>query len=96
MCKRLLFDLPHGRPPNRGVEHNIVLEEGTPPIQIPHFKHPKKLIYDIYKAIQELLELGLIIPSSSPYASSIVLVKKKDGTLRMCIEIRALQEDHKK
>ena len=30
--EKVLRDLPHGRPPNRGVEHNIVLEEGTPPI----------------------------------------------------------------
>ena len=38
-------DLPHGRPPDRGVEHNIVLEEGTSPIQIPPYRHPKKIIY---------------------------------------------------
>ena len=36
------------------------------------------------------MKLGLIRPRSSPYAYSIVLVKKKDGTLRMCIDFRAL------
>ena len=40
-------DLPHGRPPDRGVEHNIFLEEGTSPIQIPPYRHPKKFIYEI-------------------------------------------------
>ena len=84
-------DLPHGRTPDRGVEHNIVLEEGTSPIQIPPYRHPKIFIDEIEKAIQEILELGLIIPISSPYASSIVLVKKKYGTLRMCIDFRALK-----
>ena len=85
-------DLPHGRPPDRGVEHNIVLEEGTSPIQIPHYINPKKFIDDIEKDIQELLELGLIRPRSSPYASSIVLVKKKYGTLRMCIDFSDLNK----
>ena len=57
--------LPHGRWPDRGFEHNIVLEEGTSPIQIPPYIHPMKLIYEIEKSIQELLYLGLIRPSSS-------------------------------
>ena len=59
------------------VEHNTVLEEGTQPIHIPPYRNPKKLRDEIEKAIQELLELGLIRPSSSPYASLVVLVKKR-------------------
>ena len=39
------------------------------------------------------MELGLTRPSSSPYASSIVMVKKKDGTLRMCIDFRAFNKN---
>ena len=50
--EKVFKDLPHGRPPDRGVEHNIVLEEGTPPIQIPPYRHPKKFRDGIKKAIQ--------------------------------------------
>jgi hypothetical protein len=41
---------------------------------------------EIEKTIRELLKMGHIQLSSSPFASSVVLVKKKDGTLRMCID----------
>ena len=43
--------------------------------------------------IKELLELGYIRPSSSLFASSVVLVKKKNGTLRMCIDYQALNKN---
>ena len=48
--EKVFRDIPHGRPPNRGFENNIVLEEGTSHIQIPPYKHPK------------ILDMRLIIP----------------------------------
>ena len=92
MYEIVFRDLPHGRPHDRGVDHNIVLEKGTPPIQITPYRHTNKFRDDIEKAIQEILELGLIRPRSIPYASSVVLVKKKHGTLRMCIDFRDLNK----
>ena len=47
---------------------------------------------EIEKTIKELMELGYIRPSSSPFVSSMLLVKKKDGTLQMCFDYRALDK----
>ena len=54
------------------------------------YQHPKKYKDEIEKSIQELLAMGHIQPSSSPFASPVVLVKEKDGTMKICIDYRAL------
>jgi len=65
------------------------LEEGEKPVIITPYRHPKKYKDEIENTIKELLDIGHIMPSSSPFASSVVLVKKKDGTMRMCIDYMA-------
>jgi hypothetical protein len=84
--------IPPGRPPDRGFEHTIEIEEGAKPVITTPYRHPKKFKDEIEKAIKELLDMGHIRPSSSPFTSSVVLVKKKDGTMRMCIYYRALNK----
>jgi hypothetical protein len=88
--QKVFGDIPLGRPPDRGFEHIIELEEGTRAMITTSYRHPKAYKDEIEKTIKELLAMGHIRPSSSPFASSVVLVKKKDGTLRMCIDYRAL------
>ena len=56
------------------------------------YKHLKKFKYKIERGIKDLLDLGLIKKSLSPFASSMVLVKKKDGMLSMCINYRGLNK----
>jgi len=47
---------------------------------------------EIKKQVQELLEKGFIKPSTSPCGSPIILVRKKNGSWRMCIDYRALKK----
>ena len=60
----------------------------------PIYCQPRRLSYrekeEVTKNVDELLEKGIIRPSYSPYASPLVLVKKKTGELRMCIDYRSL------
>ena len=90
--KRVFKAIPPGIPPNRGFEQIIVLEEGANPVITTPYHHPKHYKEEIQKTIKELLDMGHIRPSSKPFAFSVVLVKKKDGTLRMCIDYRALNK----
>jgi len=56
------------------------------------YRNPKILKDEIEKAVKVFLEMGHINPSSSPSASSVVLVKKKYGTMKMCIDYRELNK----
>jgi hypothetical protein len=84
--------IPPSVPPDRGFEHIIELEAGAKPVITTPYRHPKKYKDEIEKAIKELPDMGHIKPSSSPFSSSVVLVKKKDGMMRMCIDFRALNK----
>lgn len=63
---------------------------------VPFHYAPRRLSYleklDVQRKICEMIEEGIITPSDSPYASAIVLVKKKDGGTRMCVDYRALNK----
>jgi hypothetical protein len=56
------------------------------------YRHPKKFKDEIEKAIKELLGMVHIRPNTSPFAFSVILVLKKDDTLQMCIDYRALNK----
>ena len=78
---RVFREIPLGRPPDRGFELTIELKEGDNPMITTHYIHLKEFKDETEKTIKELLAMGHIRLSSSPFASSVVLVKMKDGTM---------------
>ncbi|KAJ9519372.1 hypothetical protein QJQ45_023170 [Haematococcus lacustris] len=84
--------MPEGLPPDRKVGHTIRLEPGAVPPYRRMYKLSPREDAEVRKQVAELLAKGLIEPSSSPYGAPILFVQKKDGTLRMCIDYRALNK----
>ena len=79
-------------PPDRDIEFLIELLPGTGPISKRPYRMLAKDLEEIKKQIKELLDKGYIRPSSSPWGSPVLLVEKKDGSLRMVVDYRALNE----
>jgi hypothetical protein len=84
-------DLP-GLPPERNVEFVIELKPGTAPISRRSYLMPPNELAELKTQLQDLLEKGFIWPSSSPWGCPAIFVKKKDQTLRMCVDYRPLNE----
>jgi hypothetical protein len=82
-------ELP-GLPPDRDVEFVIELQPGTAPISKRSYRMPPKELAELKKQLQELLDKGYIRPSSSPWGCPALFVKKKDGSLRLCVDYRPL------
>ena len=87
-----VFAVPQGLPPSRGVEHRIELEEGATPPSRPTYRMSPTELDELRKQLKELTESGFIQPSKSPYGAPVLFVRKKDGSLRMCIDYRALNK----
>ena len=60
------------------------------PSRSPPYRIPPRWMDDIRKQIDQLVDLGIVRPSTSPWSSSVVPVKKKDGGVRICVDFRAV------
>ncbi|XP_020095072.1 uncharacterized protein LOC109714771 [Ananas comosus] len=87
-----VFQEPQGLPPQRVRDHKIPLHPGTVPISIRPYRYSHDQKDEIERQIQEMLRTSIIQPSSSPYASPVLLVKKKDDSWRLCVDYRQLNK----
>ena len=82
-----LYELP-GLPPQRVVDFGIELHPGTSPISMtPHRMAPVEL-QELRVQLHELLDKGFIRPSTSRWGGPVLFAKKKDKTLRLCIDYK--------
>jgi len=84
-------ELP-GMPPDRDIEFSIDLVPGTSPIAKRPYRMVASELAELKKQLEELQQSGFIRPSSSPWGAPVLFVKKKDGSMRMCVDYRALNE----
>nr|XP_010938809.1 uncharacterized protein LOC105057807 [Elaeis guineensis] len=85
-----VFEEPRELPPKRLYDHKIPLKEGSQPVNMRPHKYAELQKDAIEQMVQEMSQADVIQHSSSPFSSPVVLLKKKDGTWRMCIDYRAL------
>ncbi|KAK5831438.1 hypothetical protein PVK06_015236 [Gossypium arboreum] len=84
-------ELP-GLPPDREVEFAIEVYPGTTPISIPPYRMSPTELKELKVQLQDLLDHGFIRPSISPWGAPVLFVKKKDGSMRLCIDYRQLNK----
>lgn len=90
--KDIFADLPHGVPPPRAVDHDITLVSTSRIPARATYRMSHAELLELKKQLQALVEAGKIRPSISPYGAPVLFVKKKDGSMRMCVDYRGLNE----
>jgi hypothetical protein len=79
-----------GMPPDQDVEFVIELQPGTAPISRRPYNMTPKELAELKHQLNELLDKGYICPSSSPWGCPALFVKKKEQSLRLCVDYRPL------
>ncbi|XP_042023062.1 uncharacterized protein LOC121770393 [Salvia splendens] len=87
---RAVFRVPTEMPPPRQYDHRIHLQPGSKPVNARPYRYPYFQKNEIERQVREMLEQGIIQRSNSPFSSPVLLIRKKDGSFRFCIDYRAL------
>ncbi|KAL0336521.1 UNVERIFIED_CONTAM: Transposon Ty3-G Gag-Pol polyprotein [Sesamum radiatum] len=82
-------DLP-GLPPHREVDFTIETLPGVAPISIAPYKMAAVELQELKKQLEELLKKGFVRSSTSPWGAPVLFVKKKQGSMRLCVDYRQL------
>ncbi|KAK2387384.1 hypothetical protein QL285_061173 [Trifolium repens] len=85
-----LFSEPTALPPPRPTDHQIPLIHNSDPVNVRPYRYPQFQKREIELQIQQMISQGIIQPSSSAFSSPVLLVRKKDGSWRFCVDYRAL------
>ncbi|GJZ49134.1 putative nucleotidyltransferase, ribonuclease H [Tanacetum coccineum] len=85
-------ELPKKLPPRRELDHTIELKTGSKPLAKAPYRMPPPELEELRNQLKELMNVGYIRPSKAPYAALVLFQRKKDGSLRMCIDYRALNK----
>ena len=87
-----VFEEPAGQPPVRDIEHGIELEPGEKTPFRPLIRMSPLELEECKRQLADFLAKQHVRPSKSPFGAPVLFVRKKDGTLRMCIDYRALNK----
>lgn len=85
-----LFAEPSALPPRRACDHRIPLIPGAQPVAVRPYRYSPALKTEMETQVSDMLQAGLIQPSFSAFSSPVLLVRKKDGTWRFCVDYRLL------
>lgn len=85
-------ELPKKLPPERQVQFKIDLHNNATPQKKGLYRLSQKELEELRKQLKELLDQGFIRPSTSPWGAPVLFASKRDGSLRLCIDYRALNK----
>ena len=85
-------DVFQNKPGRTSVNEHHIGTGLAQPVRLPPYRLPHAYHEAVKKELQEMLSSGIIEPSSSEWSAPIVLVKKKDGSIRLCVDYRRLNQ----
>jgi hypothetical protein len=88
-----IFQEPSRLPPIRSHDHKIPLTVGTLLTCVRPYRYPYYQNEEIEKLVKEMMAIGVVRPSQSPYSSPILLVRKADGSWRICVDYQAFNKN---